>query len=78
MFLKRLAQQIKSIVMHVMGKVEAWVKPRTEWLVVGVWMDMTRSKGELIAENALQRQETTWSIVALTNWLLQTGELRAN
>jgi transposase InsO family protein len=61
MFFKRLAQQIKSIVVHVMGKVEAWVKqwtkPRTESLVVGTWMDMTRSKGELIAENALLRQQ---------------------
>ncbi len=47
--------------MHVMGKVEAWVKqrtkPRTESLVVGAWKDMTRSKGELIAENALLRQQ---------------------
>jgi hypothetical protein len=44
MFFTRLAQQIKSIVVHVMGKVDAWVKqwtkPRTESLVVGTWLDM--------------------------------------
>ena len=60
MFFNRLAQHIKSIVVHVMGKVEAWVKqwtkPRTESLVVGAWLDMTRSKGALTAANALLRQ----------------------
>jgi hypothetical protein len=39
-FFKRLAQPIKSIVVHVMGKVEVWVKqwtkPCTESLVVEI------------------------------------------
>jgi hypothetical protein len=39
MFFKRLAQQIKSCVVRVMGKVETWfkqwTKPRNESLVVG-------------------------------------------
>ena len=61
MFFKRLAQQIKSYVVRVVRNIEQrfkqWTKPNHESLVVGTLADMTRGKGELIAENALLRQQ---------------------
>lgn len=61
MFFKRLAQQIKSWVLHVVQKIEQrfkqWTKPNHGSLVAGTLADVTRSKGELIAENALLRQQ---------------------
>jgi len=61
MFFKRLAQQIRSCVANIIRKVEErfkqWTKPGTESLVEGTWADVTRSKRELIAENALLRQQ---------------------
>jgi hypothetical protein len=61
MFFKRLAQQIKSCAVNVVRKIEQgfkqWTKPRRESLVVGILADVTRSKNELIAENALLRQQ---------------------
>ena len=61
MFFKRLAQQIKSCVVRVVRKIEQrfqqWTKPNHESLVVGTLADVTRGKGELIAENALLRQQ---------------------
>jgi hypothetical protein len=59
MFFKRLAYQIRSCVANIIRKVEErfkqWTKPGTEALVEGTWADVMRSKGELIAENALLR-----------------------
>jgi putative transposase len=59
MFFKRLTQQIKSCVVRVVRKIEQrfkqWTKPNNESLVVGTLADVTRGKGELIAENALLR-----------------------
>jgi transposase InsO family protein len=61
MFFKRLAQQIKSCVVRVVRKIEQrfqqWTKPNHAFLVVGTLADVTRGKGELIAENALLRQQ---------------------
>ena len=61
MFFKRLAQQIKSCVVRVVRKIEQrfkqWTQPNTESLVMGTLADVTRGKGELIAENALLRQQ---------------------
>jgi transposase InsO family protein len=61
MFFKRLAQQIRSCVANIIRKVEErfkqWTKPGTEALVEGTLADVTRKKGELIAENALLRQQ---------------------
>ncbi len=61
MFFKRLAQQIKSCVVRVVRSIEErfkqWTKPSGESLVVGTLADVTRGKGELIAENALLRQQ---------------------
>jgi putative transposase len=61
MFFKRLAQQIKSCVVRVVRNIEQrfkqWTKPNHESLVVGTLADMTRGKGELIAENALLREQ---------------------
>ncbi len=75
MFFKRLAQQIKSCVVHVVRKIEQrfkqWTKPNHESLVVGTLADVARGKGELIAENALLRQNDApqmapWWWLALT------------
>lgn len=61
MFFKRLAQQIKSCVVRVVRNIEQrfkqWTKPNNESLVVGTLADVTRGKGEVIAENALLRQQ---------------------
>jgi hypothetical protein len=61
MFFKRLAQQIKSCVVRVVRNIEQrfkqWTKPSNESLVAGTLADVTRGKGELIAENALLRQQ---------------------
>jgi hypothetical protein len=61
MFFKRLAQQMRSCVANIIRKVEErfkqWTKPGTEALVEGTLADVTRRKGELIAENALLRQQ---------------------
>jgi hypothetical protein len=61
LFFKRLAQQIKSCVVRVVREIEQrfkqWTKPNNESLVAGTLADVTRSKGELIAENALLRQQ---------------------
>jgi putative transposase len=61
MFFKRLAYQIRSCVANIIRKVEErfkqWTKPGTEALVEGTLADVTRSKGESIAENALLRQQ---------------------
>ena len=34
-----------------------WTKPDTDWLVTGALADVTRSKRDLIAENAFLRQQ---------------------
>jgi hypothetical protein len=61
MFLKRLAQQIKSCMANIIRKVEErfkqWTKPNTESLVEGTLADMTRRRGGLTAENALLCQQ---------------------
>ncbi len=61
MFFKRLAQRIRSCVANIIRKVEErfeqWTKPGTKSLVEGTWADVTRRKRELIAENALLRQQ---------------------
>jgi len=38
-------------------RVKAWTKPATDSLIGGTLADVTRGKGELIAENALLRQQ---------------------
>ena len=61
MFLKQLIQGVKSCVMAVIQRVEKqfkqWTRPRSESLIGGTLADVTRGKGELIAENALLRQQ---------------------
>src|SRR5258708_31034382 len=39
--------------------VKTWTKPNTATVVISALADMTRTKGELIAENALLRQQLT-------------------
>jgi putative transposase len=34
-----------------------WAKPTTAWLAVGTLTDMTRSRADLVAENAMLRQQ---------------------
>ncbi len=38
-------------------RVSRWIKPPTTFLVLGTFADLTRSKAELLAENALLRQQ---------------------
>ncbi len=38
-------------------RVSRWIKPPTTFLVFGTFADLTRSKSELLAENALLRQQ---------------------
>ncbi len=55
---------LSSITQHVsfrfhtlQGCVSRWIKPPTTFLVLGTFADLTRSKAELLAENALLRQQ---------------------
>jgi putative transposase len=38
-------------------RVSRWIKPSTTFLVLGTFADLTRNKAELLAENALLRQQ---------------------
>lgn len=38
-------------------RVSRWIKPPTTFLVLGTFVDLTRSKAKLLAENALLRQQ---------------------
>ena len=55
---------LSSIKQHVCFRFHAlqecvwrWIKPPTTFLVLGTFADLTRSKAELLAENALLRQQ---------------------
>jgi len=39
------------------GETQAWTKPDTTSLLLGTLTDLSRSKSELVAENALLRQQ---------------------
>jgi hypothetical protein len=41
----------------IIGKLRAWTKPGTQTPLVGAVTDLARSKGDLILENALLRQQ---------------------
>lgn len=47
----------KSIVSHVKDTIKQWTKPATATLAVGAGQDLCRSKSDLIAENAILRQQ---------------------
>jgi hypothetical protein len=49
-----------------------WLKPLTTSLVLGTLPDLTRGKSELIAENALLRQQ----LIILLYWLLRISALK--
>jgi transposase InsO family protein len=47
----------KQLVSHVKQHIKQWTKPLTTRLVIGTLSDMTRSRVDLIAENAILRQQ---------------------
>ena len=61
MLLRRLAKKLKSCMLSLIQPLEErfkqWTKPDTGSLVMGTLTDMTRSKRDLIAENAFLRQQ---------------------
>lgn len=51
-------KQVINAGLHAIGKrISAWTKPTTDPLVLGTVQDLVRSKPQLIAENALLRQQ---------------------
>ncbi len=51
-------KQHVSIRLHMLQeRVSRWIKPPTTFLVLGTATDLTRSKAELLAENALLRHQ---------------------
>jgi len=48
---------VVRVVRSIEARFKRWTKPSGESLVVGTLADVTRGKGELIAENALLRQQ---------------------
>jgi hypothetical protein len=53
----RLNTRLKSFVLGVEQHFKRWTKPSGNSLITGTLIDVTRSKRELIAENALLRQQ---------------------
>jgi putative transposase len=56
-FINRLKDIVQRVVRGVSGRLAQWAEPGKETLVGGVVGGMTASKGELVAENALLRQQ---------------------
>jgi putative transposase len=54
---KLLACCLRPLIQYLNERYKQWTKPDTESLVTGTLMDATRSKGDLIAENAFLRQQ---------------------
>jgi hypothetical protein len=53
-----LVKQRVSCCFHALQEhVLRWIKPPTTRLVLGTFADLTRDKAELLAENALLRQQ---------------------
>jgi hypothetical protein len=46
-----------KILLWLQERVKRWIKPATSVLIIGVLSDLTRSRADLIAENALLRQQ---------------------
>jgi putative transposase len=53
----KVRQVLQSSLQFIQQKVRTWTKPNTLTVAVGALADMTRTKPELIAENALLRQQ---------------------
>jgi putative transposase len=54
-----LKQRGIAFVKQVREQVKAWLKPATQTVVLGTVTDLSRSKADLILENALLRQQPT-------------------
>ena len=54
---KLLVRCLRPVIYYLNKRYKQWTKPDTESLVVGTIVDATRSKRELIAENAFLRQQ---------------------
>ena len=57
MILSRLKRLVGTHVMVLRARFLHWTKPLTSPLLLGTFADLSRSKSELIAENALLRQQ---------------------
>jgi putative transposase len=55
--LTRLIRAFHRLLHLVRARILAWIKPATSGQVVGTLADLARSKPELVAENALLRQQ---------------------
>jgi hypothetical protein len=54
---KLLARCVRPVIGYLNKRYKQWTKPDTESLVIGTLVDATRSKRDLIAENAFLRQQ---------------------
>ena len=54
---KRLIQCMHPLVQYLNERYKQWTKPDTDSLIAGTVVDATRSKRDLIAENAFLRQQ---------------------
>jgi hypothetical protein len=55
--IEAILRSCKQLISHVKQSVKAWIKPITIGLVTGSISDVMRSRADLIAENALLRQQ---------------------
>ena len=46
-----------NILLWLQERVKLWTKPATSALAVGILSDLTRSRADLVVENALLRQQ---------------------
>jgi hypothetical protein len=56
-FVKYLVRWLHPLFHYLNERYKQWTKPDTESLVTGTLIDATRSKRDLIAENAFLRQQ---------------------
>ena len=55
--MKYLKPRAHAVVLRLEDRFKQWSQPDTDWLVMGTLIDTTRSKRDLIAENAFLRQQ---------------------
>jgi hypothetical protein len=60
---KRLRQGLHPLIESLNEHYKQWTRPDTGSLVTGTLIDVTRSKRDLIAENAFLRQQESYSNV---------------
>ena len=65
----------KFIFKHVKETLEQWTKPTPVTLAASAVEDLTRSKSNLVVQNAILRQQMCWQ---LSSSIPKLGEFKAN